>query len=40
VITAQVTDMGGATIYYDQNLQNSGRTDGNPIMDQFTWKNY
>ena len=40
VITAKVTDMGGAAIYYDNNLTNSGKTDGNPIMDQFTWKNY
>jgi hypothetical protein len=40
VITAKVTDMGGASVFFDTNLYNSGKTDGNPVMDQFTWKNY
>jgi len=40
VITAKVTDMGGANVFFDTNLYNSGKIDGNPVMDQFTWKNY
>jgi Tfp pilus assembly protein PilX len=38
VITATMTDMGGATINYDQNLQKQAATVGNWMLDSFTWK--
>ena len=38
VITGQMTDMGGATINYDQNLQKQAATVSNWMLDSFTWK--
>jgi Tfp pilus assembly protein PilX len=38
VITGSMTDMGGATINYDQNLQKQAATVGNWMLDSFTWK--
>jgi hypothetical protein len=38
VITGTMTDMGGATINYDQNLQKQAATVSNWMLDSFTWK--
>jgi Tfp pilus assembly protein PilX len=38
VITGNMTDMGGATINYDQNLQKQAATVSNWMLDSFTWK--
>ena len=40
VIGSAMTDMGGATIYYDRRLSNSAFTVGNWMLDSFTWKKY
>jgi hypothetical protein len=40
VIGASMSDMGGAAIYYDRRLNNSGFTVGNYIQGSFTWKKY
>jgi len=40
VVGASMTDMGGAAIYYDRNLNNSAFTVGNYTLDTFTWKKY
>jgi Tfp pilus assembly protein PilX len=40
VIGAAMGDMGGAAIYYDRRLNNSGFTVGNYMQDSFTWKKY
>jgi hypothetical protein len=37
VIVGQMTDMGGATINYDRNLQKTAVTIGNWMLDSFTW---
>ena len=38
VITGNMTDMGGATINYDVNLQKQAVSVGNWMLDSFTWK--
>jgi len=38
VITGNMSDMGGATINYDQNLQKQAATVSNWMLDSFTWK--
>jgi Tfp pilus assembly protein PilX len=38
VIAATMTDLGGATINYDQNLQKQAATVSNWMLDSFTWK--
>jgi len=38
VITGTMTDMGGATVNYDQNLQKQAATVSNWMLDSFTWK--
>jgi hypothetical protein len=40
IVGAKMTDMGGAAIYYDRRLNNSGFTIGNYTLDTFTWKKY
>lgn len=40
VVGANMTDMGGAAIYYDRRLNNEGFTIGNYMLDSFTWKKY
>ncbi len=37
VIVGQMTDMGGATVNYDRNLQKNAVTIGNWMLDSFTW---
>lgn len=37
VIVGQMTDMGGATVNYDRNLQKTAVTIGNWMLDSFTW---
>ncbi len=38
VITGNMSDMGGATINYDQNLQKQAATVSNWMLDSFSWK--
>jgi hypothetical protein len=38
VVTGNMTDMGGATINYDVNLQKQAVSVGNWMLDSFTWK--
>jgi hypothetical protein len=38
VITGSMSDMGGAAIKYDVNLQKSATTVSNWMLDSFTWK--
>jgi Tfp pilus assembly protein PilX len=38
VIAGSMTNMGGATINYDQNLQKQAATVGSWMLDSFTWK--
>jgi hypothetical protein len=38
VIAATMTDLGGATLNYDQNLQKQAATVSNWMLDSFTWK--
>jgi Tfp pilus assembly protein PilX len=38
VIAASMTDLGGATLNYDQNLQKQAATVSNWMLDSFTWK--
>lgn len=40
VIGAGMTDMGGAAIHYDRELQNTAFNVGNYMLDSFTWKKY
>jgi hypothetical protein len=40
VIAGTVTGTGGAAIHYDRSLQRRFMTEGNPVLHQFTWKNY
>jgi Tfp pilus assembly protein PilX len=40
IIGAQLTDMGGAHIHYDRQLQNSAYMLGNFTLGSFTWKKY
>lgn len=40
VIGATMTDMGGAAVYYDRRLNNSGFTVGNYMQTSFTWKKF
>jgi hypothetical protein len=40
VIAGTVSGTGGAVIHYDRNLSRSSTTQGNPVLHQFTWKNY
>jgi hypothetical protein len=40
VIAGTVTGTGGAAIHYDRSLLRRATTQGNPILHQFTWKNY
>jgi hypothetical protein len=40
VVAGKITDMGGASIHYDQNLNNSATTAGNPVMEAFNWQSY
>ena len=37
LIVGQMTDMGGATVNYDRNLQKTAVTIGNWMLDSFTW---
>jgi hypothetical protein len=40
VVGKTMTDMGGAAIYYDRRLNDSGFTIGNYTLDTFSWKKY
>jgi len=40
IVVKKMTDMGGAAIHYDRQLQNSTLTAGNYMMSAFTWKSY
>ena len=40
VVAGKVTDMGGAHINYDRNLENDTLTSGNWTMSSFTWSNF
>jgi hypothetical protein len=40
VVGQTMTDMGGAAIYYDRRLNNSGFTLGPNTLDTFSWKKY
>jgi Tfp pilus assembly protein PilX len=40
VIGANMSDMGGAAIYYDRRLSNAVATPGNYMLNSFTWKKY
>ena len=40
VISALLTDTGGAAIHYDRALQNKFLTTGNWMLDSFTWKKF
>lgn len=40
VVSGKVTDMGGASIHYDRNLQKDAFTAGNWTMSSFTWSSF
>jgi hypothetical protein len=40
VVAGKVTDMGGAQINYDRNLETDTLTSGNWTMSSFTWSNF
>jgi hypothetical protein len=40
VVAGEITDMGGAQINYDRNLENDTLTSGNWTMSSFTWSNF
>jgi hypothetical protein len=40
VIGKDMTDMGGAAVHYDRQLQNKSFTVGPWMLDSFTWKKY
>jgi len=40
VIGQTLTDMGGAAIHYDRELQKTAYTVGNFMLSSFTWKKY
>jgi hypothetical protein len=40
VVAGVVTDMGGATIHYDRNLDREALTAGNPTLSSFTWRSF
>ena len=40
VIAGTVSGTGGAVIHYDRSLSRRATTQGNPLLHQFTWKNY
>ena len=40
VIAGTVSGTGGAVIHYDRSLSRRQITQGNPLLHQFTWKNY
>ena len=40
VIGSVMTSMGGTTIHYDRQLQNSAYMLGNYTLGSFTWKKY
>lgn len=40
VVAKEITDMGGAAIHYDRQLQKLALTAGNPMMGSFTWKTF
>jgi hypothetical protein len=40
VVAGKITDMGGAFIHYDRNLDKEGLTAGNPTLSAFTWRSF
>jgi hypothetical protein len=40
VVSGKITDMGGATIHYDRNLDKKALMAGPPTMSEFTWKSF
>jgi Tfp pilus assembly protein PilX len=40
VVAGKITDMGGATIHYDRNLDKKALMAGPPTMSEFTWKTF
>ena len=40
IIAGKVSSLGTSAIHYDRNLMKKATTAGNPVLDQFTWKNY
>jgi hypothetical protein len=40
VVSGVITDMGGATIHYDRNLDKKALMAGPPTMSEFTWKSF
>lgn len=40
IVVRQLTATGGAAIHYDRNLNNGGKTTGNPMMSTFNWSTY
>jgi PilX N-terminal len=40
VVSGKVTDMGGASIHYDRNLDKEALAAGNPTMGSFTWRSF
>jgi hypothetical protein len=40
LVMKYITDMGGANIHYDRNLNTSMVTAGNWVLSAFTWKAY
>jgi hypothetical protein len=40
VVTNKITDMGGASIHYDRNLDTEALMEGNPTLSAFTWRSF
>ena len=40
VVAGRVTDMGGASIHYDRNLDKKALAAGNWTMSSFTWSSF
>ena len=40
VVAGKITDMGGASIHYDRNLDKEALIAGNPTLGAFTWSSF